>query len=46
MSCSVLTYFPQSKERAMRGINGRKNERVKKGKYKQRKGMKACMKDK
>jgi hypothetical protein len=30
----------------MRGINGRQNERVKKGKYKQRKGMKACMKDK
>ena len=30
----------------MRGINGRKNERLKKEKYRQRKRMKACMKDK
>jgi hypothetical protein len=28
----------------MRG-NGRKNERMNTGKYKQRKGMKACMKE-
>jgi hypothetical protein len=30
----------------MRGINVRKNKRMKKGKYKQRKGMNACMKNK
>jgi hypothetical protein len=30
----------------MGGINGRKNKRMKKGKNKQRKGIKACMKNK